>query len=75
MAKGCGSKAVAYVVQRSCPVTGNCLFQENGSLKALTCNEDSSKRGTPRQGIETAPKTAQNLRHEQRRNLWRLPDG
>ena len=51
------------------------LLQESGSLNALTCNEASSKRGTPRQGLETAPKVAQNLRHEQRRNLDQLPQG
>jgi hypothetical protein len=50
-------------------------LQESGNLSALTCNEDSSKRGTPRQGLKTAPKAAQNLRHEQRRNLDQLPQG
>ena len=50
-------------------------LQESGSLSALTCNEARSKRGTPRQGLETAPKVAQNLRHEQRRNLDQLPQG
>ena len=74
MAKGCGSKEKGELSDPFSPQLDR-WFKESGNLKALTCNEASSKRGTPRQGLETAPKVAQNLRHEQRRNLGQLPEG
>jgi hypothetical protein len=50
-------------------------LRESGSLTGLTSYEASSKPGTPGEGVKRAPTAAQNLRHEQRRNLWLVPEG
>ena len=73
MAKGCGNEVEADI-HVPLPRNWEKPPQESGNLKALTCDEGSSKPGTPGQGIETAPKDAQNLRHEQRRNLCVLQE-
>ena len=50
------------------------IDRESGSYNGLTSRVASSKPGTPGQGVERAPTAAQNLRHEQRRTLWLVPD-
>jgi len=50
------------------------FVRESGSHNGLTSSMASSKPGTPGQGVERAPTAAQNLRHEQRRNLWLAPE-
>jgi hypothetical protein len=47
-------------------------IRESGGQMGLTSHTANLERGTPREGVERAPKAAQNLRHEQRRNRFQL---
>jgi hypothetical protein len=49
-------------------------LRESGSQFGLISKRASSTRGTPREGVERAPTAAQHVRHEQRRNLWLVPE-
>jgi hypothetical protein len=74
MAEGEGNEAGMMIQAIPAPQPESCIW-ESGSPMGLTSQRTSSKRGTPRQGVTRAPKAAQNLRHEQRRNRNQLPKG
>jgi hypothetical protein len=72
--RGRGTKQEVMGHRRPAPQP-DLYLRESGSLTGLTSQRARSTRGTPRQGVNRAPTAAQHLRHEPRRNRWRIPCG